>query len=235
MNIYEKLQEAGLTGNEAKVYLELAKKGQLSANQLARNLGIDRTSAYTILNHLIEKAHVSYVVKEGKKIFSCSRPENLLNSVKLKETLILELVKEITKIKKEKQEIMEVEVYEGKEGIRAFFKKLIEGKNLCAFGSTGRAYDLLFESSAIAKEAEKKKIKMRIIANKECKQRDFIKYKNLDVRFVDYTSEATTTIFEDYVSIHLIKGKPIIIIIKNRDIAETYKKHFEFMWEKAGK
>jgi len=66
MEITEKLLESGLTRNEAKVYLELSKKGESSANQIAKELGIDRTLTYTILNHLIEKGQVTYIKKENK-------------------------------------------------------------------------------------------------------------------------------------------------------------------------
>ena len=76
MEILEKLQKAGLTGNESKVYLELVKKGELSANQIAKNLGIDRTLTYTILNHLIEKGQVSYVIRDNKKFFSIENRED---------------------------------------------------------------------------------------------------------------------------------------------------------------
>ena len=31
------------------------------------------------------------------------------------------------------------------------------------------------------------------------------------------------------------KEKPYIILIKNKDIAETYKNYFEFMWKAASK
>lgn len=232
MEINEMLKEAGLTGNEAKVYLELLKKIQLSANQIAKSLGMDRTLVYNVLNHLIEKGQVNYVVKENKKFFSISNPDNLLSPVKAREVLILDLIKELKKIKSSEQQETEINVYEGKAGIRNFFRELMKEKDLCAFGSTGRAYDLLFESPAFAKEAEKKKIKMRIIANEEVRKKEFSKYKNLKMKFLDLKSEATTTIFGDKVSIHLIKEKPVIIIIKNKEIAQSYRNYFEFMWEK---
>jgi len=66
MDTLEKLQQAGLTGNESRVYLELVKKGELSANQIAKNLGMDRTLTYTVLNHLVEKGQTSYIIKENK-------------------------------------------------------------------------------------------------------------------------------------------------------------------------
>src|SRR3989338_5886077 len=88
MELIEKLQVSGLTGNEAKVYVELLKIGESSANEIAKNIGMDRTLAYTVLNNLIEKGQVNYVIKKGKKIFSCSSLDNLLTSVKSKELLI---------------------------------------------------------------------------------------------------------------------------------------------------
>jgi len=235
MDVYEKLQQAGLTGNEAKVYLELLKKGELSANQIAKNIGMDRTLTYTVLNHLIEKGQVNYVIKKNKKIFSCSNPENLLNSIKAKEILIGDLIGELKKVKTQKQAKTEINIYEGKEGIRTLMKEIIKTKQFLAFGGTGRAYDLLYEMPAIAKQSEKTKASARVIIGKEYKGHEFTKYKNIKAKSIDIKSEATTSIFGDCVSIHLIKDKPIVIIIKNKDIADSYRNYFNYMWNKAKK
>lgn len=233
MDINEKLQEAGLTGNEAKVYLELLRTGKLSANQIAKNICMDRTLTYTVLNHLIDKGQVNYIIERNKKMFSCSNVENLLNPIKAKEAVILDLVKELKNVEKKKGEETEVNVYEGKEAVRNLMRELIRVKKVDAFGSTGRAYDLLLESSAIAKEAEKRRIIMRVIAAEKYKKSKFYSYKNLKVKFLDVESEATTSIAGDRVSIHLIKDKPIVIIIKNKHIAQSYKNYFEYLWKKA--
>ena len=233
MDIYEKLQEAGLTGNEAKVYLELLKKGELSANQTAKNLGIDRTLTYTILNHLIEKGQVSYVIKKNKKFFSCSNPENLLNPIKKKEVLLLDLIKELSNVRKQEQQGTEINVYEGKEGLRNFINLALKEKEFCAFGSTGRAFYALYEMPAIAKKIDKSNTRVRIIGNKKYRGTEAFKFKKMEFRYLDAESEATTSIFGDYVSIHLIKDKPIIIIIKNKDIAQSYKNYFELLWKIA--
>lgn len=234
MEIYEKLQQAGLTGNGARVYLELLKKGELSANQISKNIGMDRTLAYTVLNHLIEKGQVNYIVKANKKVFSCSNPENLLNPIKSKEILILDLIKELKTIKPEKSAKTEINVYEGKEGMRTLMREIVKAKQFLAFGGTGRAYDLLYEMPAIAKQLEKTKASARVIIGKEYKGHEFTKYKNIKAKSIEIKSEATTSIFGDCVSIHLIKGKPIVIIIKNKDIAESYRNYFNYMWKKAG-
>jgi len=68
----DKLRKSGLTGNEAKVYFELLRKGSMSANDLSKKIGMDRTLTYTVLNHLIEKGLVNYVIKKNKKFFEFS-------------------------------------------------------------------------------------------------------------------------------------------------------------------
>lgn len=235
MDVLEKLGEAGLTGNEAKVYLELIKKGKLSANQISKNIGMDRTLVYTVLNHLIEKGQITSVIVKNKKVFLCEHPENLSNTLKAKSVIINELIGELKDIKKEEQIEAEIEVFEGKEGIRSLFNLALKEKELCSYGSTGKAFYEIYESPAIVKEAKKRGIKIKIIGNKELKGTEAFEAESIDYRYLDITSEATTSIFGDYVSIHIIKGKPLIVLIKNKYIAQSYRNNFDFLWKFAKK
>jgi sugar-specific transcriptional regulator TrmB len=229
MELLKSLEEAGLTGNESKIYLELAKKGELSANKIAKAIGMDRTLTYTVLNHLIEKGQVSYIIKQNKKVFSVANPENLLNNLRSKETKVIDLISELQKIQTEKPSETEIKIYEGTEGIRTFLRLALKEKELCAFGSTGRILSEIYEAEALAKQIEKSKLKLRIIGNEKYKGTKSFNFK-FEYKYNKVESEATTSIFGDYVSIHMIKDKPIIILIKNKDIAQSYKNHFEYLW-----
>ena len=231
----EKLQKAGLTGNEARVYLELLKQGSITASQLAKKIGMDRTLVYTVLNHLIEKGLVNYVLKANKKYFAPAEPNNLLNPLRQKEAFIKDLIPELKKIEKTKPIVQQINVYEGKEGIRTLINLALKHKEFCAFGSTGRAFYALYEMPMIAKQVMKSNIKVRFIGNKRLKGTPAFSFKKFENRYLDVESEATTTIFGDYISIHLIKEKPLVIIIKNKEIAQTYKNHFELLWKVAKK
>ncbi len=57
--------------------------------------------------------------------------------------------------------------------------------------------------------------------------------KNVEFRYADYETEATTSMIGDYTIIHMIKDKPIVVLIKNKDITESYRKHFEVLWKAA--
>ncbi len=229
----EQLNEAGLTGNESKVYLELLKKTELTANQLAKKLSLDRTLTYTILNHLIEKGLVSYITKENKKFFSSEKPENLLNPIRKKEFLIKDLILELNKIKKENPQPYEIKVLEGKEGLRTLFNIILKNKHFLSFGGTGRAYDQLYEIQALAKKMKKNQYSGRMIMQEKYRNHEVTKQSIIKSRYSSAKAEATTVIFGDYVSIHLAKEKPLIILIKNKDISESYKNYFELLWKQA--
>ncbi len=234
--ILEKLKEAGLTGNEAKVYYELLKRGELVANNIAKNIGLDRTLTYTILNNLIEKGQVSYIIKEKKKFFSATDPDNLLNSIKKKEAVIKDLILELKDIKTLNESEQEIKIYEGKDGLRSLVNLMLKEKEFCAFGATGWAYYQLYEMPRIAKEIVKKNIKVKIIGNRKLKKTEVFNLKNIESRYLDVESKSPTSIFGEYVSIHLAtKEKPFIILIKNKDIADTYKNYFELLWNIAEK
>ncbi|MDP3917251.1 MAG: helix-turn-helix domain-containing protein [Nanoarchaeota archaeon] len=229
----EKLKTCGLTRNGAKVYLELLKHDLINGSQLAKKSGLDRTLTYQILNNLIEKGLVHYIIKSHKKYFGANDPKNLLNPLKEKEAFIKDFIPELRSLEKIKEEEQEINIYEGIEGLRSLMREIIKEKSFCAFGATGRAYDVLYELPRIGKELTKKGFGARIIMNTEYKTQEILKLKSVEARFLDIKSEATTTIFGDKVSIHVIKERPIIIMIKDKDIVESYKNHFEVLWKVA--
>jgi sugar-specific transcriptional regulator TrmB len=235
MNINKSLQEIGLTGNESKVYEKLLKTGLVSANELSKKISMDRTLTYQILNNLIEKGLVKFVKKDNKKFFEATSPENLLNPIKEKEALAEDLIPLLNNIKTTKSTSFEVNLYEGREGLKAFMKELLKHKDACGFGGTGRAYNEFYESPRWVKEFEKKKIKFRLIVPQEFKGHIMEKAKFMNIKYLNLKSEATTTIVGDMVSIHLIKEKPHIVVIKNKEIAESYRNHFEVLWKQAKK
>jgi len=231
----DRLKIAWLTGNEFRAYLELLRRGSISANDLSKKLSFDRTLTYQLLNNLTEKGFVSYIIKKNKKYFEASNPENLLNPIKEKEAIINDLIPELKKLEKVKEIAQEINIYEGKEGLRTLMREIINESNFCSFGSTGRAYEMLYEMPRITKQVERKGYTAKIITQSKYRNHKMLEHKNIKARYLDIDSEATTTIFGDKVSIHLIKEKPIIILIKNKLIADTYRNHFNFLWKLAKK
>ena len=237
MNIESELKKLGLTGNESKLYLELLRRGSISANELAKKLGFDRTLTYQVLNNLIEKGLVNYIIKENKKYFEPSNPENLLNPIKEKESLALNLIPQLKSIEKIHKEEQEVKVYEGKRGLKVLLEDVLSSKNVCIFGATGKSYEILkFEMPHLIKKAEKTGLSGRMITSLEYKNHQMSKIKGIKTRYLEtMKGPATTMIYEDKVSMHVLTEKPLIVIIKNKEIADSYRDYFETLWKIAKK
>ena len=235
MNLETQLREAGLTGNEAKVYYQLLQLGSSPANLLAKEVGLDRSLTYSLLNNLLEKGLVKHVTKNSKRFFEATSPENLLNPIKEKEALIQDLIPQLQKVKTLSKTVSSVSVYEGREGLKSMMKEFMKHNIAYGFGGTGKAYDIFYESPRWVKELNKKRMQLKLLMPKKYKGHTFSKASFAEVKFLDLESEATTTIFGDKIAIHTLAEKPFIVVIQNKHIAQSYKNHFEVLWKQGRK
>jgi sugar-specific transcriptional regulator TrmB len=233
VSIEERLRLAGLTGNESKVYLSLLTSGLTSAQELAKQLGMDRSLTYTVLNNLIEKGFASLVLRESKRYFHAAEPRNLLNPLLEKEAIIKDLIPELDLIKTKPQLPYQIDVYEGKNGLKMYINALLKCQEILVFGATGRMYDLFYESPRIVQDAQRLKIHAKIISHPRYREHISLKLSWLKTRFLPAASNVTTTIFGNKVSFHILTEKPLMIVITHKDIAEGYKNYFHVLWNTA--
>ncbi|MBS3168614.1 TrmB family transcriptional regulator [Candidatus Woesearchaeota archaeon] len=239
LGLNERLIKVGLTNNESKVYLELLKKDQIKASDLAKKAGLDRTITYQILDKLIGKGLVNYINKQRKKYFSASDPSHLLNSIKEQEAFVKSLISDLKKIEKSNESKTYIEIYEGKEGLKILFEEAIKSNEYSILGATGISYETFetWEMNRIRKEVAKKKLKVRAISSIKKKDAAWTKLKGIQVRFIEGVENHKATfdiLGDEKICIHvLVEEKPLFIIIKNKEITETLKTYFEVLWKIA--
>ena len=73
----EILKDLGLIDNEIKVYMHILKNKQCLASEISKATNLNRSHTYDIIKNLIEKSIISYVVKENRKYFQATNPEQL--------------------------------------------------------------------------------------------------------------------------------------------------------------
>jgi sugar-specific transcriptional regulator TrmB len=176
-------------------------------------------------------------MKEKLRVYRATDPQNLLIELEHRERDIRSLVPELKAIEKLAAIPQQVTVYEGREGLRVLMEEILKTKELLFFGGTGRSYDVLrWEMPHMEKEIVKRKFKVRGVMHKKYATHKMTLLPGLEVRYLEDTeSDATTTIFGDTVGVHVLLEKPLVIIIKNKTIAEGYRNYFEFMWRSAKK
>jgi len=232
----ESLEKAGLTRVEAKVYMALIDLGSSLAGQISKKSGIHRRTIYDALDRLAEKGLISYIVRNNRKYFEAASPGRILDLVKEKEEQIKielpELINLFAKTKAKEETLF----YKGKDGLKtAFEDQISEGKEILVLGASPEAGEIMqFYFKWYNKKRQEKKIHIKFIANIEAKGK--IKAPLSEIRYLPELGPAAINIYADKVSIILwSKERPLAIIIKNREIADSYRVFFEQMWKSARK
>lgn len=238
------LKGIGLTENEIKIYITLLKLGSTTAYNLSQKTGIYRVHIYDKLEQLIEKGLATYVYEGSKKYFQATPPEKIMYYLEEKKKVIeksekevkelLPQLKALTKIPKEDTR---VEIFKGKEGLKYFLKDIIKTKKEVLITDIDDAkYDeaLPHFMPQYFRDLKKYKINERIITLKKKNVFLFDKkiapttsYRYLEEKQFNPTN---TCVYGDKVVI-VSWGTPITaIMIKNKNIAVTYRNQFEYLW-----
>ncbi|MBC8500812.1 MAG: hypothetical protein ISS25_02040 [Nanoarchaeota archaeon] len=229
----EKLQKIGLSEKESHIYLALVKSGESTANKIAKQTATNRTVTYNVLQQLVEKGLVTYIHKDKIRLYVVAKPEALLSSIKEKETLAKDLISEINKIKVTPQSFKNVAIYEGLEGMKVIFDEIRRSDDLRVINATGLIFEYLkYSAGHIVKDIELYG-NTKVIANQSLKKTPLAKFK-INIKYLPKEAEnyATTFIFKEKVIIQVLKDKPFLIKIENKEIYDGYKKDFDVLWSK---
>ncbi len=237
MNNKETLKELGLSEGEAAVYLALLKLGEVQVNKIKTETKIHRTTIYDFLDSLVKKGLVSYITKNGVKLFKASHPSHLDALLKEKRDLLETILPGLTKLSEADTKPLKVEVYEGVEGVKLFLSRpLQENKEFLGIGIDDTIFSEKFKYiiESYIRKCIKFGIKERLITKKGTKFT--YKYAHITYRYVDkkFFSPMPTAIFGNIVA--FIVWEPLtVIFIENKEMADAYRKHFELIWKIADK
>lgn len=228
------LEKIGLRNKEAKAYLALLKLKSTTVTSISREARIDRTQTYDILEKLIDKGLCSFVIRNNVKYYSPSDPEQLLIDLKEREKELTELLPELQRLFQQPTEKVKVEIFKGKEGLKTILKDILKVKNDYCLLGTPQIFEKVLPifSVQFLRQIEKKKIKERIIYNKRTK---FIRLKNSEYRYLpeDVMSPTDTLIYDNKVFLTIWTEPYYGILITSKEIAQTNRKYFDYLWRMA--
>ncbi len=229
------IEELDLTKTESSVYLTLLKEGNSLAAIIIKKLQLHRATVYDVLERLIEKGLVSYIVKDKKKYYEATPPKKFLDIIQEQKQALLakekkakELVSELSKIK-EKTPTSNIKVLSGKEGLKNLMTDLLTVKEFLVLGGEVQFKEYLpFYTAHWAKEREVKKIYARILTNQPtASEWAFNKYKQLPK---SQHFPISTIIYTNKIAIILPEEPLKIIWIESEQTAKAYRSEFELLW-----
>jgi len=243
------LEEIGLTKGEITVYLTLLKIGETTTGKIIDGAGISSGKIYEILEKLIKKGLVSFVVKEKTKYFSAASPNRIRDFIQEKEKTLKEQEKEFSKelplllaLGKKADKQYETNLFKGFKGIQTAIFEALEDltskQEVLAMGivsSKEKQYNILWENW------HRQRIKKKIICKAIFSDRNtsyyklFKKLKLTKVKVLIGITPSAIDVLGDRILIFTYGEEPSCLSIKNKEIAQSFITFFENLWKTAKK
>ena len=235
-----KLEEIGLSRNEAVVYTTLMGLGETKTGAIVKKTGMHRVQIYDALDALIEKGLATFVIKENRKYFQATDPEKLIDFLKEKQDIAKSLLPDLNTIMEKSKLDQQVAIYYGIKGQETVFnnmlKELSPGGTYHCFASGFMADTLGKFHDNFQKRKRKDKIKSYIIYYGDYSKRKKVieeTYGSIRHSSINYFP-TTTYIYNDKVLVVICTANPPFgILITNKETAESYRKLFNDYWKKA--
>lgn len=246
------LKSIGLTEGETKVYVALLKKGPTTAGPLTDTSGVSRSKIYHILERLIRKGLVSYIIKQKTRQYQAEDPTTIQEYFDAKEKEFKQqrvkldaLIPQLQLEKKFSKKENEAHIYTGFKGIQTvhehMYTKLKRGEGFYYLGIPPfqeKTYHLYWQRDH--RRRERTGLVSRALFNQKTsgailKNRN--SYKKSEARYMPLSIETPAWImgYKDVAVIGLQSDDGMAIEIINQKIADSFQAYFEALWKMSKK
>lgn len=249
--MYERmLLQAGLTEGETRVYLALLRQGPMTKAPLVRAAKISSSKVYEVAERLASKGLLSTVVRNGVQTFSAAPPTRIKEYMTRKQRDIQQAEEDIDSIlpkllalTRTPLETPVVDVLSGWEGMSAAYDQVIAtaapGATVLVIGASSGTDEQRTERffTTYGKIASKKKLRIRVIFNRSAKEYASRIETGLgqryEKRFLFERTPTEITVLGDTTLITLFHAESMVIRIRSKGAADTFRQYFKVLWEKA--
>lgn len=244
----ENLMKLGLSKTEAVLYLRLLQIGTSDVQALIKETNFYKANVYDALERLCEKGIISKIIEGNKRVYQLQNPESLIEFVKKKkseieqqEQIAQQLAKNVELVKKHTHSQETAMVFRGLFGIKQIYSEIIKEKlDYLVFGSPQESESLIGDYYWRNLHLKQKSlgIKAKMIFHKSLRHwKNTTPKEIIDLRFFDEKFEplTETTIYGNKVAFVVWTEKPVITIINNESVANSYRQVFNLLWKSAKK
>jgi sugar-specific transcriptional regulator TrmB len=244
--VSELLKELGLSNGEVSVYNALLDTGKAQLSKIQEKTGIERANIYTILNKLIERGLVTYIIENKKRMFQPTNPRQLISHIEEQKNKLEETQ---NKIEKELPQLMKkfaapktkisAQVFSGNEGIKAAWNEMLEASEIRWIGA-GRYVPKMYPTFFAQWNRKRIKNKIPIYNILRYEMREEIKkpWELEYIKFLPAEFSATPVVINLYankVANSVYGQSKTIFVMESEELAQSYRTYFNYLWKNVAK
>ncbi len=244
----EWLKSLGLNEKQCKLYLYLLEKGGLTASQLARGLGEQRTNIYLITDELVNAGLVERDGSRPVALFKVTSPQNLQNLMLTRQK---QLAHNSSQMKNDLPDLLGLyhlhtaetgfAYFEGVKGYLAMLEDMVKSSQEVRVFGTAMLNDRPDLWLGLQKALQKRalhKIETKMILDNSLSTKvlvDEMRRSRVSLKFWgDTLFEGEVAIYGSTVVLTTYDEKLISLVIKNKAIAATFQSIFDTAWYDTG-
>lgn len=243
----KELQDIGLSEKEARVYLAALELGPTTAEKLATQAKVNRSTTYVQLDSLMKKGLVS-TYQEGKKTYFAPESPELLKRLLIKqrdeisthERDLSNLLPELLRQFDGAGERPVVRFFPGKEGVTAVREEVLSTKERKTYLIFSPEHLLKIYSSKELDTYSDRRKALKIHSKGIHTYREHFTIAGLDAlterRFLSpdiFPLTVDIYIFDDKTAIVSLEGNLFGLVIESKQITSSMKLIFNILWERA--
>ena len=231
------LRLVGLTNEEIETYFLLLVEKNVKATEIAKKLGVARSSAYNWLNSLIMKGFATEIFTNKIKYFQPVEPNLIPFLLEERVDSIKKIIPDLEKIQNsENQGETKISLFKGNEGIKMVMNDILQTrKPYTCFGEIEKYFeDLDIFTQNWMRKSEELNLKGRLISSKK---QNFLVGKNEEVKYISNNElpEITTVTYESKTALFIWSNIPSVVLIEDIAVTKRELKLFENNWKKGKK
>lgn len=247
-NIIQQLDDVGLNNSEARVYLAILELGNTNVSDIAKKTSINRRNVYDTLSTLLDKGLIFQIIGDKKGTYAGIDPDKIIELIQSKEVTLESIIPSMEKDYSTEKVNERAIVYKGIDGFKNYMEDILEtGEDVYCLGAKGGwNYEGLGEfKDWFEKERIRKKIKVYNLFDAEMAkqikgQKPFYNVY-AEHRFLspEYSTDSAMDVFGNNtvtftgLGPEKINEDVSLFILVNKDVAESWKIWFQFLWDNS--
>lgn len=238
MNEFTAMKNLGLNEHEASAYLALLKLGGSRPSQVAKEMGIKRTTVYPILATLTKKGFSIVYFRKNSRFYYAQKPKRVTNLLQAKLEHFNDIIPRLNALERKHVGAMGLRYIETKEELEDFYRSiLVEYKNKeYRIISSAKGWEGIDPEFFIQyrKDRGKANIKTRLLLSADSKEINPTDEKlRREYRYLapKYKFRSSLDMFDDKVLVVSPDLTALAVVIEIPVMVDIFKSIFEALWD----